>query len=176
MSQNQEKYSLRSLVAKIPDRQKSIECTGLSGSSAAFLASRIYLENRIPVFFIVPSTKDAERLLADLQYFLKQVGSEVLYFPPYNISPFRDISYHNETAARRIETLYKMMTAESPPVAVTTVEACLQKIIPGKELSNYAELIMAGEEIDRDYLVEKLIAGGYVRTAIVEDSVIALNL
>ena len=169
MSQNQENYSLRSLVAKIADRQEPIECNGLSGSSVAFLASRIYLEIQTPVFFIVSSPKDAERLLADLQYFLRQVASEVHYFPPYNISPFRYLSYHNETAAKRIRTLYKMMTAESPPVVVTTVEACLQKIIPRKELGNYAELIMAGEEIDRDYLVEKLISGGYVRAAIVEE-------
>ena len=169
MRQNQEKYALQSLVAKIPVRQKPIECSGLSGSSIAFLASRIYQENRIPVFFIAPSAENAERLVADLQYFLSPVAANVLYFPPYNISPFRHLSYHNETAANRIGTLYKMMTAESPPIVVTTVEACLQKILPRNELNNYAELIMVGGDIDRDDLIDKLIAGGYIRAAIVEE-------
>ena len=169
MRQNQEKYALQSLVSQISGRQKSIECSGLSCSSIAFLTSRIHLENPSPIFLMVASSKEAERLVADLQYFLGPAASTILYFPPYNISPFRYLSYHNETAANRIGTLYKMLMAESPPVVVTTVEACLQKIIPRNELSNYAELIMAGEEIDRDQLVDKLIAGGYAHAAIVEE-------
>ncbi len=169
MSQNQEKIWLQTLVKQIPDRQGAIECTGLSGASVAYLASRIYQENRIPIFFIVPSPKEAERLLGDLQYFLKRSASLVNYFPPYNILPFSYLSYHNQTAARRIGSLYRMLTSDSPPVVITTMEACLQKIIPRKELTDYAELIMTGEEVERDYLIEKLIAGGYVRAAIVEE-------
>ncbi|UCH23755.1 MAG: transcription-repair coupling factor [Deltaproteobacteria bacterium] len=169
MLQNQEKISLQTLVKQIPERQKPIECVGLTGASIAYLVSRIYQKDRLPLFIILPSAKEAERFLGDLQYFLKPSASVAHYFPPYNILPFRYLSYHNETAARRIGSLYRLLTAESPPVAVTTIQACLQKVVPRKELTNYAELIMTGEEIERDHLIEKLIAGGYVRAAVVEE-------
>ena len=94
----------------------------------------------------------------------------VIYFPPYNILPFKLLAYHNETAAKRIRTLYQLLTSETPPIVVTTVGALLQKLIPKSALTGYAELLMAGEEIDRDALVEKLLAGSYVQSMLVEES------
>ena len=46
---------------------------------------------------------------------------------------------------------------------------CCRKIVPRQELNGYAELVMVGEELDREALVAKLNAGGYGRTAIVEE-------
>ena len=51
----------------------------------------------------------------------------------------------------------------------TDVVHLLQKLIPRHEISRYAELVIAGEEVERDYLVSKLICGGYVKTSIVEE-------
>ncbi len=169
MNQNQEKISLQSLINRIPGRLSGIDCMGLSGSAKAYFASRLYIEHKVPISVIVPSSKDGEKFIEDLQFFLNKIEPPILYFPPYNILPFKFLSYHNETAAKRIRTLYRMIGSEKPPIVVTTVGALLQKIIPKQEICNYAELIMAGEEIDRDSLIEKLIAGGYVRSLIVEE-------
>ncbi|MGD2273017.1 MAG: transcription-repair coupling factor, partial [Desulfobacterales bacterium] len=169
MNQKQEKITLTSLLSQISNRPQAAECYGLSGLSAAYLIARINQEKRWPVLVMMPSPKEAESLLADLQYFLKRAACEVLYFPPYNILPLGYLSYHNETAARRIGTLYRMMTAKLPPVVVTTAAAMSQKIIPRKELVNYADLIMVGEELERDLLIDQLIAGGYISSAIVEE-------
>ncbi|MFV9644944.1 MAG: transcription-repair coupling factor [Desulfobacterales bacterium] len=169
MNLNQEKSSLESLIGLIPYRNSGIECTGLSGSDRAFLVSRIYMEHRMPVVVIAASSKDAEILLEDLRFFSKDLQHASVYFPPYNILPFKRLSYHSETAAKRISALYRLIEGEMPPVVVTTVSALLQRLIPKLILSDYAELIMAGEDIDRDLLIEKLIAGGYVRAALVEE-------
>jgi transcription-repair coupling factor (superfamily II helicase) len=107
--------------------------------------------------------------LEDLRFFSKDLQKASIYFPPYNILPFKRLSYHNETAAKRIRALYRLIEDEMPPVVVTTVSALLQRLIPKLMLSDYAEIIMAGEDIDRDLLIEKLISGGYVRAAIVEE-------
>ena len=169
MSQNQEKISIQSLIDLIPGRNWGIDCIGLSGSDKAYLTSRLYLEHRVPLILIVPSPKDGEKFLEDLFFFTKKLAPPILYFPPYNILPFKYLSYHNETAAKRISILYQLVAGETPPIVVTTAGALLQKIIPKQEITNYAELITAGEEIDRDLLVEKLISGGYVRSMIVEE-------
>ena len=173
MNPNQEKISIETLtetlIDKISERKQAIECTGLEESAKAYLILRIFLKHKGPVFLLAPSQKYAERLLEDLRFFAGNDETELLYFPPYNILPFKFLSYHSETAARRIRTLYQLIEGDVPSIVVTTVEALLQKIIPRKEISDFAELIMVDEEIERDDLIEKMIFGGYARTAIVEE-------
>ena len=55
------------------------------------------------------------------------------------------------------DLLYQLIVGDVPQIVVTTVSAILQKIIPRQQLCDYAELVMVGEDIDRDALVKKLI-------------------
>ncbi|MCP4105363.1 MAG: transcription-repair coupling factor, partial [Desulfobacteraceae bacterium] len=103
----------------------------------------------------------------DLRFFSESLP--IINFPSYNILPFKFLSYHNETAAKRISALYRLTEYSTPPIVVTTADAVLQKLIPRKELLDYTELIMEGEDTDPDALVSKLVSGGYVRSAIVEE-------
>jgi transcription-repair coupling factor (superfamily II helicase) len=169
MDQNQEKISPGRLIDIISVGNGNIDCIGLSGSEQAYFVSRLYKAHRGTVVVIVPSTKDAERYLEDLKFFLGKDNPSPVYFPPYNILPFQQLSYHSETAARRIRSLYRLIVEDFPRIVVTTIAALLQRIIPKQELSDYVELIMAGEEIHRDLLVEKLVSGGYVPSAIAEE-------
>ncbi|MEE4262864.1 MAG: transcription-repair coupling factor [Desulfobacteraceae bacterium] len=118
---------------------------------------------------IASSVKEGERLIGDLRFFCDQDDFPISFFPPYNILPFKFLSYHNETAGHRIRVLHQLMEAEIPPIVVTTVDALLQKVIPRQEIGRYAELLIAEEEIDRDGLIAKLISGGYSKTAVVEE-------
>ena len=169
MDQNQVKISPGRLIDLISVGDHTVNCTGLSGSEQAYFVSRLTTAHTDSVVVIVPSTKDAERYLEDLRFFSGNNTPSPVYFPPYNILPFQQLSYHSETAARRIRSLYRLTVADVPHIVVTTAVALLQRIVPKQELSDYAELIMAGEEIDRDLLVDKLVSGGYIRSAIAEE-------
>ena len=150
-------------------RDCQINCSGLSGSEKAYLASRIYNTHKCPVVVIVSSRKAGERFIENLRFFIKNEEIPILFFPPYNLLPYKDISYHNETTADRIRTLYSLITYDIPPFVITTAGAVMQKIIPKEKVSSYAELIVKGEDIDRDLLIEKLVSGGYERSVIVEE-------
>ena len=65
--------------------------------------------------------------------------------------------------------LYNLVNQGAPPVIVTTIDGLMKKTLPRASLCSYAELVMAGEELDREKLIEKLEAGGYERAAIVEE-------
>jgi transcription-repair coupling factor (superfamily II helicase) len=169
MNQNQEKTSLERLIDAIAEDAGNFACTGLSGSEKAYLVSKLYMTRKAPVVVIVPSAKEAEACLEDLRFFLKKPAPPVIYFPSYNILPYKYLAYHSTTAARRIGSLFRLVVDEERPIVVTTALALLQKVIPKQELCNYAELMMVGEEIDRDQLAEKLVSGGYVRSAIAEE-------
>ncbi len=169
MIQNQAINSLKTLTAQVQQRERSVECYGLSGSDRAFLISKIYHELRGPIFVVTPSAKAAQSILEDLQFFKHTAGAPSFLFPSYNLLPHKFLAYHNETAARRIYALYQLLESHTPPIVVSTMEALLQKIIPKQEIINYAELIVAGEEIEREGLIEKLLSGGYAHASIVEE-------
>ena len=167
--QNQELILPNKLFDHLLDRDRGIDCIGLSGSEVAYLISKHYLQHKIPCLAVVSSIREGERLISDLRFFAGQHDLPILFFPPYNILPFKFLSYHNETAGHRIRVLHQLMEARTPSIVVTTVDALLQKIIPRQEIGCYAELLIAEEEIDRNGLITKLISGGYSKTAIVEE-------
>ncbi len=169
MLQNQELNSVEALLDVFNSRTRRIECIGLEGSQQAYLLSRLYRQQRPCCLVIVPTTADGQRLQEDLGFFMDGLGVPVLFFPPYNILPYQFVSYHSETAGQRIRVLYQLLESSVPPIVITTVDALLQKIIPRQEISRFAELLCEGEEVDRENLIRKLVAGGYSKTAIVEE-------
>ena len=169
MNQNQEKISLKYLFDTSPYTDCDVVCTGLSGSEKAYLVNRLYMKHKAPVVVVTPSTREAETYLEDLDFFMERPSFPLIYYPPYNITPFKYLSYHNETAAKRIRTLYQFIVDDVPPVVVTTLSALMQRILPKQELCDYAELVMVEEDIDRDRLADKLISSGYERSSMVEE-------
>lgn len=160
---------LRAVIDAISERTGPIRCAGVEGSQAAYAAGRIHSATGGPTVVVVPSVRAAETVADDLRFFAQDPASEILTFPVYNILPFKMVSYHNETAARRIRTLYRLTAAERPPLLVISAEGLLCRLIPRHEITEFVELVMAGEEIDREGFVRKLVSGGYTRAAIVEE-------
>jgi len=176
MNQNQEKKTSRFIIDKNTRKNCVFECNGLHGSEKAYSVSEIYKAHQMPIAVIAPSQKQGEAFREELLFFLsaflgeKEALERIVCFPPYNILPFKFLSYHNETAAKRIRTLYHLLTEPAPPpIVIVSPEALLQKLIPKQELTGYAELILSGEEMNRDALVSKLVAGGYTQSLIVEE-------
>jgi transcription-repair coupling factor (superfamily II helicase) len=169
MNQNQAKTIFESLADQLAQAKARLGCTGLSGAAAAYLIAGIRRVATFPILVVVPTAKTGASFGGDLRFFLPEAESHLLEFPAYNILPYKTMAYHNETTAKRIGTLYRMMLGENRPVTVLPVEALLQKVIPRPAMVQYAELIMAGEECERDRLIDKLLRGGYTHAAVVEE-------
>ena len=161
-------HTIDALIQQVSKHTDLVRCTGVSGSDRAYIVSRLRAQMAQPMVVVVDTAKQMDQFVADLEFFMPD-NVPILIFPDYNLLPFKRLSYHGETATTRIRTLYQLMSAESPPVLVTTVGAMMHRMVPKQELVDYSELLMVNEDIDRDRLVEKLISGGYVRTGIVEE-------
>ena len=170
MTQNQAQNLLHNLLELIPVRQKSIECTGMEDSASAYALVHIYHQHRLPMAVLVATPQDAEKVIENMQFFAPSTSLPINYVAPYNVLPYKFMAYHNETAAKRIRALYHLIDYEQPPITILTAGALLKRLIPKNELLNYAELLIAGEETDREQLIEKLIAGGYNRTIVTEEA------
>ena len=169
MMQNQEKILERFLGDTSAPVASVLECNGLKGASAAFFLWRCYCRRPRSLLVLTANVRQAEALWHDLIFFQNDATVPVLYFPPYNILPYKVLAYHNETAARRIKVLYTLLDARRAPIVVTTIGAFLKRVIPKSEVGDYAELLMVGEDLDRSQLVEKLVDGGYTHSHIVEE-------
>lgn len=156
------------LLGAMGSRPKQLEITGLNTSAAAFAVAQMTRRQGHPWIIVVENPSLAETFCEELNFFSKG-DKNALYFPSYHLSPYKYLAYHNETAARRIRTLYEMVGETPPAVVVTSVGALMQRVIPKDDLVKYSELIMVGEDADREVLVRKLIAGGFERAAIVEE-------
>jgi len=148
---------------------RRLACSGLAGSEKAYFVAEVYHRKPLPLCIVLNSTQQAEAFIQDLRFFFKKNDSNILYFPPYNLFSARFLSYQNEAAAQRLQTLYRLIENRSAPIVVTTVSGLLMKLIPKQKICDYVELVMADEEIDREGLIEKLVSGGYTRSAIVEE-------
>jgi len=157
------------MALTIAERSGPMVITGINGAAGGRLAASLIRQCRRPVLVVTDTIKSAENWQAQIDFFLGDAGHPSIYFPSYNISPFRFMAYHNETAARRIKALYSLVENHEATTAVTTAAALCQKLIPKSILVDFAELILAEEEIDPGALVAKLTAGGYTRSVIVEE-------
>jgi transcription-repair coupling factor (superfamily II helicase) len=169
MFQNQEKTSWSRLLQTDLPGSTRVDVTGLSRSAAVYAAAQIFREQRRPMVIVTPSAPDAEQTIDALKLYLRDLDTSVSYFAPYNVSAFKRIAFHNETAAQRIRTLYQLIERPNIDITVTTVDALVQKVLPKQELIDFTELLIVNEACERDALIAKLIAGGFSRTAVVEE-------
>ncbi len=169
MSQNQEKLSWDQLPVHIPQGAAKVDVCGLSGSAANLAIARLVERQKRSVVLVTDTDKAARRMWEEMVLFSNGSGRLIERFPAYNVTAYKPMAFHNETAAQRIAILHRITETTTPAVIVTTISALCQKLLPKKELIHYGELLLVGEEIDRDTMVQKLIAGGYTHTMIVEE-------
>ncbi len=143
-----------------------VDVTGLKGSSLAFVLAE--MENTLsgPITCVTPGLKEADLYASEFAFFCKR---PVFVFPSYEVFPFSELSPHKTTVSRRIETLYRMVSGDPNFIVVVPVEALLQKLLPKKALTDFVDYIVAHEDLDRQTLREKLIAGGYTATSLVQE-------
>ena len=108
MKQNQEKILLESAIGQLFSENVPVEWTGVFGSEKAWLVSRIYQQHRRPICVVTATPAAGRRFVEDLHFYSKNASAATLCFWPYTLLPFKFLSYHNETAAGRIRTLYRL--------------------------------------------------------------------
>ncbi|MBW2218228.1 MAG: transcription-repair coupling factor, partial [Deltaproteobacteria bacterium] len=167
--QNNQDRQISHLISEMAEGRNPARWTGLVGSERAYAVSCLYRQLKTPLVVVTQTAKEAERFLEDLDFFLCPLTPPLWLFQPYNILSQNLISFSSQETAKRIRILYLITQSHIPPVIVTTPAALHQKLIPKKELLDFAEPLMEGEETDRDLLTGKMLSAGYVRSAIVEE-------
>ena len=144
--------------------------TPSEGSHKAYIVSNIFRQSTISMCVVLQNQKQALRFFDDVRFFLPDLSDQILYFPGYHIQAFKALSYHKETITDRLSVLSKLADASGGPLLlVTVIDTLMHRLIPKSAFSDFCELLEVNEEVDRPSLLNKLEAGGYTRTTLVED-------
>ncbi|CAG35011.1 transcription-repair coupling factor [Desulfotalea psychrophila] len=146
------------------DKKKAITLSGLRGSSTALLAAQ--LAKNSSCCCIVPDDHLIPIVVQNLQLFSEKT---ILSYPSHEIPPYTALSPDQKVTATRLASLYQAANSEHPTIIVTSIEALLRRVIPKELLSARVELIMAGEDCDRDGLITSLLLLGYDKVSLTKN-------
>ncbi len=96
----------------------------------------------------------------------------VLTLPAWDCVPYDRVSPDPEIIAKRITTLVRLSGVKpgskaAPTIVLTTVNAALQRVPPREHMRRGAVKLVAGGRADRNALIKRLEAHGFVRTGTV---------
>jgi transcription-repair coupling factor (superfamily II helicase) len=134
---------------------------------AIFTATLANATARRPVLVAVPTRAEADRVAGDLRQYLGDDAVEL--FPAWETLPFERVSPNAETMGRRLRVMWRLRSGGEhlPAVIVAPIRALVQRLGPHVE-DVEPIVVRPGAQLDRDDLVERLVAMGYRREYQVE--------
>ena len=96
-------------------------------------------------------------------------SGDVLLLSPPETSPYADVNPDRRGAMGRLVTLFQLSQRLPWRFLVVPASGLARKVIPRAEIDRHSERIVEEQEIDRDKLVARLAAAGYLRVPLVED-------
>jgi len=118
-----------------------------------------------PALVVVPTAEDAERLRSELRFFAgkDEGGPEVLSLPGWDVQPYKGYSPSAEVQRARMGSLHHLALGR-PGLCVAPIAALHKRVLCPETLLGHCETLSAGEPIDRDALVERLVSRGFLAT------------
>jgi len=152
-----------------------LHVTGAAGSMPALVARATTLATERPIVLVTEDLESARRLGDDLAFFWGSradedtAQGEVLVFSANEASPYADVNPDRRAAMARLMTLFHLAHGLPWRFLVVPASALARKVVPRSIVSEHSDLIVAEQEIDRDALIDRLTATGYLRVPVVED-------
>lgn len=156
---------MQSILKRLQKSRSIFDICGLRGSSTALFLARAAMFFERPVCCIVPSDEQMEVLAQDIPLF---TSIDVLVYPSFEIPPYTPLSPDPATVCQRLATLYQLQNNSSPTIILTSAEAASRRILPRNALTGNCELIMTGEETNREELIRTLTRIGYESCSMVQ--------
>jgi transcription-repair coupling factor (superfamily II helicase) len=134
-------------------------------ASKAFVLSQIQRDTDKTFVIVADSNTVLENWECDLNFFQSKIQnpkSKILSLPSFETDIYSGISPHAETLEKRALTLWNLSFAPTEFVVVSA-KSLITKTITPNEMKNLGAILKRDEDFAPEDLIEKLVAGGYVR-------------
>jgi len=137
---------------------RAVQCSGLWGASARYIAAGLSGCVGRPLLFICPRIDEAEATYEELAFLLPD---KVHLFSPWDAFAEKAEILPPEALYQRFSVLNRLEKGSSPEIIVAAIQAILQPL-PSKEvLSEGTITLKVGEEFPRRRLLDFLVDAGF---------------
>ncbi len=181
----EESTEIKRLQAEIRRGTLVVSLGGLTSiASKAFVLSRLQAETAKTFVIVADSNKDLETWDCDLNFFCDaetrrhadtakiefesprlrvSVSPRLFSLPSFETDIYSGISPHAETLERRALTLWNLSFAPKTDFVIVSAKSLITKTVAPKEMQQLGAILKRDEDFAPEDLIEKLVAGGYVR-------------
>ncbi len=173
----------RALAAELAQNKAAgvLHAAGAMGGATALVLRALSQKTRTRIIAITKDNDSARALAADASFLLGARDADdaeadggasfgqVLLYLPNESSPYAAESPNRRGAQTRLSTLFHLAIELPWSVLVCPISALSRKVVPRDEVLEHADLLIAGQEINRDLLIERLTTRGYLRSPLCED-------
>ncbi|TWJ18945.1 transcription-repair coupling factor [Geobacter argillaceus] len=158
---------LKKLLSALNPAQARVRLSGLHGSAPAFVLSFLAERKGGPLVIVTADSDTAAELCQELRFYSARPEA-IHLFPSWDTQLLENVSPHPDVTGERLATLSALMNGSARAV-VTPWSALSQRVIPRQVLGDASLYLVAGEELDREALLQKLVNLGYAPVPLVED-------
>src|SRR3989440_1612510 len=164
-----ESADFRNVLDQIQRGARVISISGLVASPArALVLAALQRETSKQFALVVPAQRDLENWERDVSFWYsslrgaKASGEAIAVLPAAESDPYAGGSPHAETLERRALALGRL-AQHRPDLVILTSRALARRTIAPDEIARAGAMLRRDEDTAPEELVEKLLAGGYVR-------------
>jgi transcription-repair coupling factor (superfamily II helicase) len=132
----------------------------LQGAAAALAIASAARQAAGPLLVVVPDMAAANRLHAELPFFLSDPEIPVWRFPDWETLPYDLFSPLPELVSERLLTLYRLPQL-TRGVLLAPVSTLMQRLAPRRYLDSQALVLAVGDRLDLDHTRQRLTDAGY---------------
>ena len=138
----------------------------LWNASKALVVSLALQATGKQILLITGGSQEEARLYQDFAYFTDR---PLIDFPAWETLPSEKIPPSPDIVGERYLTLSKLANKKEPHIILTSLQACLQKLIPPKKFDQLYLHLVKGQNFPLELLVLQLQEMGYQRNSIASD-------
>ena len=150
-------------LKNIKEKISPINLLGLTDVAKIQFLEATKEETKKPICIITYNEIQAKKLMQDISYFT----SKVVYFPKKEIVTYDYIAESKDSFYERMEALNRIQNG-NVDIIVTTIEACMQEMIPTKDLYSKTMNFQFNKQYHFEEVKENLAKLGYERTDMIE--------
>jgi len=133
----------------------------LTGAAAALAIAEFATTADGPLLVFAENPRQADRLEAEIRFFAGD-ACDVLHFAEWETLPWDAFSPHQDIVSQRLDVLSRLPEL-GRGVVVAALPVLLQRLPPTHYVAGRSLSLSAGQRLERDGFVDRLVAGGYYR-------------
>ncbi len=152
----------KKLQQLLQGNNRHVKLNGMAGAQESFVLSGLYLAEKKPHLFIAADKEEAAYLQNSIANLLE--GKPVLFFPDSFKRPQYFEELNSTHVLERTETVNKLTSKTGvPAIVISYPEALFEKVVDPEALAKTKIEMVAGQELEVDFVIEMLLEYGFKR-------------